>query len=119
MKSRWEAGVAHESRYFGWWGGRVMIGVMVVVVVEVISCSEERCFSVMKGECLGGGFWLVGGGIFDFGGCFAVVVVEMEVYDLELEVGAIVRLVWICVNGELGAVLFVVFDLNVFGRENV
>ena len=78
-----------------------MIGVMVVVVVEVISCSEERCLSVMKGECLGGGFWLVGGGIFDFGGCFAVVVVEMEVYDLELEVGAIVRLVWVCVNGEL------------------
>ena len=28
-------------------------------------------------------------------------VVEMEVDDLELEVGAVVRVVWSCVNGEL------------------
>ena len=29
-----------------------------------------------------------------------MVVVEMEVYDLKLEVGDIVRLVWSCVKGE-------------------
>ena len=31
--------------------------------------------------------------VFDFGGGFVVVVVEMEVDDLELEVGAVVRVV--------------------------
>ena len=40
------------------------------------------------------------GDIFDFGGGF-VVVVEMEVNDLELEVGDVVRIVWSCVNEEL------------------
>ena len=40
------------------------------------------------------------GDIFDFGGGF-VVVVEMEVNDLELEVGDVVRIVWGCVNEEL------------------
>ena len=39
------------------------------------------------------------GDIFDFGGGF-VVVVEMEVNDLELEVGDVVRIVWSCVNEE-------------------
>ena len=40
------------------------------------------------------------GDIFDFGGIFVAVVVEMEVDDLELEEGAVVRLVWSCVNGK-------------------
>ena len=48
------------------------------------------------------GFGLVGGDIFDFGGGFVVVVMEMEVNDLELEVGDVVRIVWSCVNEELG-----------------
>ena len=39
--------------------------------------------------------------VFDFGGGFVAVVVEMEVDDLELEVGAIVRVVWSFANGEL------------------
>ena len=39
--------------------------------------------------------------VFDFGGGFVVVVVEMEVDDLELEVGAVVRVVWSFANGEL------------------
>ena len=43
----------------------------------------------------------MGGDIFDFGGVFVVVVVEMEVDDLELEEGAVVRLVWSCVNGKM------------------
>ena len=43
----------------------------------------------------------MGGDICDFGGGFVVVVVEMELSDLELEVGDVVRIVWYCVNGEL------------------
>ena len=35
----------------------------------------------------------MGGDIFDFGGGFVAVVVEMEVNDLELEVGNVVRIV--------------------------
>ena len=35
----------------------------------------------------------MGGDIFDFGGVFVAVVVEMEVNDLELEVGNVVRIV--------------------------
>ena len=35
----------------------------------------------------------MGGDIFDFGGVFVAVVVEMEVNDLELEVGDVVRIV--------------------------
>ena len=42
-------------------------------------------------ECLRVGFGLVGGDIFDFGGGFVAVMVEMEMDDLELEVGAVVR----------------------------
>ena len=41
------------------------------------------------------------GDIFDSGGGFVAVVVEMEVNDLELEVGDIVRIVWSCVKEEL------------------
>ena len=36
-----------------------------------------------------------------FGGGFVAVVLEMVVDDLKLEVGAFVRLVWNCVNGDL------------------
>ena len=43
----------------------------------------------------------MGSDIFDFGGGFVVVMVEMEVNDLELEVGGVVRIVWSCVNKEL------------------
>ena len=44
-----------------------------------------------------------GDDIFDFGGVFVAVMVEMEVDDLELEVevGDVVSLVWSCVNGRL------------------
>ena len=44
---------------------------------------------------------MVGGDIFDFGEGFVVVVVDMQVDDLELEVRAVVRVVWNCLNGEL------------------
>ena len=49
--------------------------------------------SVAEVECLGVSFRQVGGDIFDLGGDFVVVVVEMKVDDLELEVVAVVRLV--------------------------
>ena len=51
-------------------------------------------------ECLGVGFGLVGGDILDLGWVFVAVVV-MAVDDLELEVGAVVRIVWKCLNGRL------------------
>ena len=63
------------------------------------------------------GFGLVGGDIFDFGGGFVPVVKEMEEDDLELEVEAVVRLVWSCVNRNL--YLFVAFESKVSGRENI
>ena len=59
----------------------VVVGVMVVVTVGVISFSEEQCLSVTEVECLRVGLGLVGGDIFDFGGGFVTVVVEMEVDD--------------------------------------
>ena len=59
----------------------------------LISFFEKRCMSVTEVECLGVSFGLVGGDIFDLGGDFVVVVVEMKVDDLELEVVAVVRLV--------------------------
>ena len=44
-------------------------------------------------ECLGGSFRLEGGHIFNLGRGFVAVMLEMEVDDLELEVGVVVRLV--------------------------
>ena len=62
---------------------------------------EKRCLSVTEVECLGVGFGLVRGDIFDLGGDFVAVVVEMEVEDLELEVEAVARLVLGCLNGRM------------------
>ena len=77
----------------------VVVGVMVVVTVGETSFSEKRCLTVTEVECLGVRFGLMGG---DVGG-FGAVVVEMEVDDLELEVEvrAVIRLVWSSVNGRL------------------
>ena len=47
----------------------------------------------LKLGCLVVSFGLVGGDIFDLGGIFVAVVVEIEVHHLELEVGVVVRLV--------------------------
>ena len=55
----------------------------------------------MEVKCLGVGFGLVGGNVFDLGEGFVAVVVEMEVDNLDSEVGAVVRLVWNCLNGRL------------------
>ena len=74
----------------------VAVGVMVVVAVGVISFSEKRCLSVT--ECLQVGFGLVEGDILDLSEGFIALVVEMEVDDLELEVRAVVRLIWGCLN---------------------
>ena len=53
----------------------VAVEVMVVVVVGVMSFSEERCLSVTEVECVGVDCGLVGGDIFDFSGGFVAVVV--------------------------------------------
>ena len=65
----------------------VVVVVMVVVAVGVVSFSEEWCLSVTDVECLRVGFRLVGVDAFDFSGGFVLAVVEMEVDNLELEVG--------------------------------
>ena len=79
----------------------VAVGVMVVVTVGVISFSEKRCLSVTEVECLRVDFGLVEGDILDLSGGFIALVVEMEVDDLELEVGAVLRLIWGCLNWRL------------------
>ena len=67
---------------------------MVVVAVGVVSFSEKQCLSLMEVECQGVflGWWEVMSLILV--GDFVAAVVEMEVDDLELEVGAVVKLVW-------------------------
>ena len=81
----------------------MLFGVVVVVAVGVMSFFEKRCLSVteLEVECLGVGFGLVGGDTFNLGGGFVAVVVEMELDDLELQVGDVFRLVWGCLNGRL------------------
>ena len=79
----------------------VAVGVMVVIAVGAISFSEKWCLPVMEVKYLGVDFGLVGGDILDLGRGFVAVVVEMEVNDWESEVGAVVRLVWNCLNGRL------------------
>ena len=51
-----------------------------------IGVFEECSLLVTDVECLGVGFGLVGGGIFDLGGEFVAVVVKVEVEDLDLAV---------------------------------
>ena len=52
-------------------------------------------------QCFGVSFSLVGGDFCDLDGGFFAAVVEMEVDDLELEVGVIIMLSWSCLNGRL------------------
>ena len=77
------------------------VGVMVVVAVGVISFYEKRCLSVTEVECLRVGLGLVEGDILDLSGGLIALVVEMEEDDLVLEVGAVVRLIWGCLNWRL------------------
>ena len=60
----------------------VAVGMVVVVVVGVIFFSEKRYLLLTEVECLGVGFGLVEGDIFDFG--FVAAVVKMEVDNVEL-----------------------------------
>lgn len=55
----------------------------------------------MEVECLGVGFMLAGGDIFNFDRDFFLVVVKMEMEDLELELGTVVRLVWGFLNEKI------------------
>ena len=78
----------------------IRAGILVCVVVVGVVFSRERSLSVTEVEFLGVCLGLVGGGIFNLGGDFAVVVVvvvvEVEVKDFELVMKAFVRLVWGC-----------------------
>lgn len=65
---------------------------IIVVMVGVISFGKHYLLTT-KMVCLRVDIGLVGGDIFNLSRDFAVVVVEMEVEDLELEVGAVVKLV--------------------------
>ena len=96
----------------------VAVRVMVEAAVGVMSSFEKRCFSGSEVEvgCLGVTFGLLENDIFDLGGGFVAVVVEMEVVNLRLEVGVVFKLV---LESEWEAVLFVAFESNVSGRENV
>ena len=82
-------------------GMMAVMVVVVVVMVGIIYFSEKRCLSVTEVKCLGVGFRLVRGDILDLGWSFAAAVVQMEVDNLEFGVGAVVRLVWNCLNGRL------------------
>ena len=79
----------------------VAVGLMVMLEVVVVSFSEGRCLPVAEVECLVVDYLLVGVDALNFGGWFAVMVVETEVGDSKLEVVAVVRIAWSCVNGEL------------------
>ena len=48
----------------------VPVWLMVVAAMVAIYFSEKLCLSVMEVKCLGVGFGLVGGHIFDFVGKF-------------------------------------------------
>ena len=81
----------------------VVVRVMVMVEVGVVSFSEGRCLPMAEVECVVVGCGLVGGDVLNFGGVFAVVMVVLEMVGggSKLEVVAVVRIVWSCVNGEL------------------
>lgn len=74
----------------------ILVGKEVVVAVAVISFSEKQCLSMTEMECLEVGFGLVGDDILNLGRDFVALVVEVDVEDIELEVKAIVRLIWGC-----------------------
>ena len=86
----------------------MVMGVMVTVEVEVglVSFSDGRYMPVAEVECVVVvGCGLMRGDVLNFGGAFVavvvVVVVETVVGGSKLEVVAVVRKVWSCVNGEL------------------
>ena len=88
-------------------GGRLVLMLMregiLIGGVVVVSFSGGRCLPMVEVECVVVGCGLVGGDVLNFGGVFAVVmvVVEMVGGGSKLEVVAVVRIVWSCVNGEL------------------
>ena len=62
-------------------------------------------------ECLGVGFGMVGGDIFDLDGDFVAVVLEMETEGFGVEVGAVVRLVWDSFNILFGCLRYTFCDI--------
>ena len=69
---------------------------MVAVVVAGVVFFGVLSLLVMEMECLEVGFGLVRDDILNLGRDFVALVVEVDVEDIELEVKAIVRLIWRC-----------------------
>ena len=64
--------------------GEVVVAVVGVIVAVAVGVMFWKTLSVTEVECLGVGFGMVGGDIFDLDGDFVAVVLEMETEDLEL-----------------------------------
>ena len=80
-------------------GGRLGIFIWVgmwVCMVAVVVFLGVLSLLVMEMECLEVGFGLVRDDILNLGRDFVALVVEVDVKDIELEVKAIVRLIWGC-----------------------
>ena len=77
----------------------IRTGILVCVVTVLgmrVLFFRERFLSLTEMW----GFGVMGGGVFDLGGDFAVVV-EVEAKALELVVKVVVRLVWGCFSGRM------------------
>ena len=73
-----------------------MLVCMVAVVVAGVVFFGVLSLLGMEMECLEVGFGLVRDDILNLGRDFVALVVEVDVKDIELEVKAIVRLIWGC-----------------------
>ena len=74
-------------------GISVCVVVMVLMIGVGVVCIESFFLSVVEVDCLGVIFFLMEGDIFELGGVFEVVVLEVEVENFEMVVGCVMRLV--------------------------
>ena len=74
-------------------GISVCVVVMVLMIGVGVVCIGSFFLSVVEVDCLGVIFFLMEGDIFELGGVFEVVVLEVEVENFEMVVGCVMRLV--------------------------
>ena len=74
-------------------GISVCVVVMVLMIGVGVVCIASFFLSVVEVDCLGVIFFLMEGDIFELGGVFEVVVLEVEVENFEMVVGCVMRLV--------------------------
>ena len=92
--------------------------VSACVVVVVGMKGLGACFlSVVTVDCLVVDFWLVNGDIFELGGNFVVVVVEVETFEVVLEHGLRLDL-WCSNRRGIYCDVIVMFEF-VIGRKHV